>query len=156
MKKIHALPALPPHSDMARTIAWLYAGVLVVMVIAQLFAFEDFIPLIQNYELPGGQGTATLVAGLIVIYEVFAIPFLLRMRLSPLFRWFSLICGLLVAAVWAFLAFWATLHSIDLTNSGLLGTKVKVAIGWPQLLITVTLAVLAIASTVGLWPVRRK
>ena len=84
-----AEPAGKPKTDNIRMIALLLAVILLVMVLAQLFSFEKFVPLIEKFGFPGGEAMAVLVAGVIVISEVFTLPFLLRMRLSPLMRLFS-------------------------------------------------------------------
>lgn len=128
---------------------------LVVMVVGQLFSFEKFIPLIESYMLPGGARTALLVAGLIVVSEVLALPFLLRMPVSLLMRWFSLVCGLLLAGIWLGLAIVTLVTTNNLDNSGMLGTKVVVAAGLPQLCLAIMLVVLALWSAVGLWPSTR-
>jgi hypothetical protein len=156
MKFARALPAPSPRSETAKKVAWIYAAVLVVMVVGQLFSFEKFIPLIAGYWLPGGNGATTLMAGLIVVSEVFALPFLLRMPLSPLMRWFSLGCGLVAAVLWVILGVIAVVSDNAMTNSGILGTKVTVPSGGAQLLWAVVLGVLAVWSAWGLWPADRK
>ncbi len=156
MKLAYAVKAQPPRSQSVKVIAWVYAAVLTVMVVGQLFAFEDFIPLIANYWLPGGNGTASLVGCLIVVTEVFAIPYLLRMPLSPLMRWTSMICGLIVPTIWIKLAITALVTDNALTNSGMLGTKVSIHAGAMQLVFSLLIAVLAIWSAWGLWPARKK
>lgn len=145
-----------PRSEAAGIAAWAYAAILVVMVVLQLFSFEKFLPLIEGYWLPGGHGTATLIAGLVVVSEVFALPFLLRMPLSPLMRWFSLVCSLLVAVVWTGLGIAAVASDSAMTNSGVLGTKIALPFGWPQLVWAVGLGILAVWSAWGLWPARQK
>lgn len=151
MKKIRAVAADEPRSVVARNIAWIYAAVLVVMVVGQLFSFEKFIPLIESYALPGGTRTALLVAGLIVTTEVFALPFLLRMPVSPLMRWLSLLCGAVAAAMWLGLAIFAMMSAQSLDNSGMLGTKIAIPAGFVQLCLSGILAVLAAMSIIGLW-----
>lgn len=156
MKFATAEPATTPRSPTAQRAAWAYTALLVVMVIGQLFGFEKFIPLIESYWLPGGHGTATLVACLIVITEIFALPFLLRMPLSPLMRWFSLACGVAAAALWVLLGLIAVLGTITMTNSGVLGVKVGVPSGGVQLLWALGMSALAAYSVWGLWPNRKK
>ena len=152
MRKIQATLADEPRSTAARNIAWIYAAVLVVMVVGQLFSFEKFIPLIESYALPGGARTALLVAGLIVTTEVFALPFLLRMPVSLLMRWFSLLCGAVAAGIWLGLAIFALMSAQNLDNSGMLGTKIAISAGFVQLCLSIVLTILAIMSIVGLWP----
>ncbi|MFZ2545057.1 MAG: hypothetical protein WAW80_03710 [Candidatus Saccharimonadales bacterium] len=152
MKKIVALPAHPPRSNAYRNIAWVYAAILTVMAVGQLFSFEKFIPLITNYSLPGGHGTGVLAASLIVIFEVLALPYLLRMPLSPLMRWVSLLCGFLVAVLWIGLAITVLTHASWVHNSGMLGLKIVVPAGVVSLFVSLVLMALAIISVVGLYP----
>lgn len=151
----HATMAANPRTKESKIAAYVYAGVLVVMAVAQLFSFEKFIPLIESYWLPGGYGTASLVAGIVVIAEVFAVPYLLRMPLSPLMRWFSLVCGLLVPIIWTILAISAISTTNALHNSGMLGTKIVIPAGWTQLFVSIALLGLATWSAWGLWPARK-
>lgn len=156
MKFAHATKAPTPRSETAKKVAWLYVAVLVIMVVGQLFSFEKFIPLMADYWLPGGHATATLIACVIVVGEVFALPFLLRMPLSLLMRWFSLGCGLLAAGIWVILGIVAIVGGGDVANSGVLGTKVTIPTGWAQLLWAFSLSILAVWSVWGLWPEPRK
>lgn len=156
MKEVKVQLAAQPRNQKAKIAAWVYAGILVVMAVGQLYSFEKFIPLIEGYSLPGGAGTATLVACLLVTFAVFALPFLLRMPLSPLMRWVSLVSSIAVALLWALLGIIAILSSNSMANSGLLGVKVEVPFGAIQLLWSVALLLLAAWSAWGLWPSRTK
>jgi hypothetical protein len=143
-------------TNYATKVGFVYAVVLILMTIGQLYAFEKFIPLIADYWLPGGHGTATLVAGIIVITEVFSLPYLLRMRVSPLMRWLGLVCSILVPLIWFVLSLVAISQTIAITNSGMLGAKVNVHAGLLQLVVTVAVAALAATSAHGLWPRHKK
>ena len=156
MRKIIATTALKPRVASVRYVAWLYAAIIAVMAVGQLFAFEDFIPLIGSYALLGGQDVDTVVATLIVFVEVFSLPFLLGMTLSPLMRWFSLVCGLAVAGAWVKLSLLAVWTNTTLENSGLLGSKVDIPTGWSAVAISFGLLALSIVCIWGLWPLARK
>lgn len=154
MKKIRAHQASRPRSEIYVRIAWVYAFILVVMAFSQLIGFEKFIPLIDDYRLAGGYGTATLIAGLIVIVEIFSLPFLLRMRLSDLMRWFSFGCSVFVPLVWVILS----LHSLVITpvkNGGILGVHVNVGI-MTQLFLALFLAVVSMNVVFGMIPKRTR
>jgi hypothetical protein len=155
MKNIIATAAPEPRSIMARNTAWTYAAILTIMVIAQLFSFEDFIPFFNDYQLPGGQGISTLAAGLIVTLEVFALPFLLRMRLSPLMRWTSLVCSVAVPLFWTALTFYGFWVNGAAGGGGLLGPKVEIPIIL-QLPILYILTILALYIAYGLGPIHKK
>lgn len=154
MKKVKAVEAPKPRSEMAKIAAWVYAAILVAMALGQLYAFEKFIPLIEEYSLPGGDAMAGVVAALIVTVEVFALPFLLRMRISPLLRWVSLVCSAAAAGAWVKLSLWVYCSMIVIPNSGMLGTKVTVPMGIVSLGISFVLLALALYCVWGLWPVK--
>ncbi|MDB5183507.1 MAG: rane protein of unknown function [Candidatus Saccharibacteria bacterium] len=151
-----AKKAIEPRFNNAQTVAWVYVTILAIMVVGQLFAFEDFVPLMASYVVPINYGMSTFVACLIALTEVFALPFLLRMPLSPLMRWFSLVCGILAPAIWVKLGLFAVFGHTALTNSGMFGTKVSIHSGWLQLIVSLLLLGLAAWSAYGLWPVRKK
>lgn len=75
----------PP--DLVRPYAvWLgrvAAVLLVCMVVIHLFRIDTFLPTLDA-ALPSGSGFATFVGLLVILSELFAVPFALRMRLSPL------------------------------------------------------------------------
>lgn len=144
-----------PRTQDSRTVALFFAFVLAAMATLQLFSFEKFIPLIESYWLPGGQGTALLVAGLLVVFEVFALPFLLQMKLSKLMRIVSMVCGWLAVSLWFKLALWSNLTTTALTNNGFFGTSVEIPVGWWAVSFMAALGVLAIWSAWGLWPGKR-
>lgn len=147
-----ATPPAPLKTEHIRPISLFYAVMLIVMAVGQLFSFEKFIPLIDSFDLPGGQGMGTLVAGLIVVAEVFALPFLIRMRVSPLMRWLSVFFAGLVPLLWVLLSIWlnVTMNAID--NVGFVGVKIEAPVGWWAVLYSMALGVLAAWSIWGMWP----
>lgn len=155
MDKVVALPAPKPRSVAARNTAWVYAAVLTVMAVSQLFAFEKFIPLLEKYGLVGGDSTATLLASIIVILEVMALPFLLRMHLSPLMRWVSLSCSVIVPVVWVKLSLLSILTNTVQSNGGILGSKLTIGVV-PQLFLGLVLLSVAVYVAYGLWPKVKK
>jgi hypothetical protein len=103
------------------------AAVLVAMALIHLFRIDTLIPILDD-ALPGGGVAASIVALIIVFSEVFAVPFALRMKLSPLAH---IISGALVAFAplwWVLIGIW-TLGISDTT--GQLGSFVIVpSVGW--------------------------
>lgn len=77
-------------------------GMLVIVICAQLMTFEKFIPLLNLQPIFIESQSGIIVATLIVTIEVFALPVLLRMALSPLLRIISFICGIFVIFLWLF------------------------------------------------------
>jgi hypothetical protein len=148
MVLVKAVPAPTPRSEAVKWGAWVYAGILVSMVLLQLFAFEKFLPLIEAYGIPGGDG----VAALIVVLEVFSLPFLLRMPLSPLARICSMAGSMIVPLAW--FALGALAFALGLANAGILGPKVNTPAAM-QIILAVLLGGLAMWTARGLFFVGR-
>lgn len=150
----HAVPAAKPKTKDTRTIAVFYAGILVLLAVTQLFTFDDFLKLFASFELPGSAQFTHFLAAFIVAAEVFAIPFLLRIALSPAFRWFSMFLGWVVAAIWMYITiFLYATHSL-INTVGFLGTVVNVMPGWWAILLSVSFAIFAAWASWGMWPRR--
>lgn len=132
-----------------------FAALLVVMALTQLFTFEDFLVHIQSLGLPLGEAMTYALGPLIVISEVFAIPFLLRMSLSPAFRYVSMLLGWLVAGIWLFISLWLAVTNSHAETVGFLGTLVNSPPGWWAVFISFALVILAAWSSWGLWPGKR-
>lgn len=152
---VKATPAPKARTYEAKVISVLYAVILVVMAVAQLFSFEEFLVHIQQLGLPMGE-TATYILGpIIVVSEVFAIPFLLRMTLSPAFRYVSMFMGWFVAVIWFYISFWLASTYSQLDTVGFLGTVGNLTPGWWAVFVSISLLILTIWSTWGLWPAQR-
>ncbi len=149
-------PALAPRSKAATQAALLYAVILVVMALGQLFTFEKFLDLMVSFQLPFGTGSAYTVASLLVACEVFAVPFLLRMQLSPAFRVFSMVLGWVAAVLWLGMTFWLVLTSHAATTVGFLGSVGDLTPGWWAVFVSLSYGILAAWASWGLWPFARK
>lgn len=145
--------ALKPRTVQSGQMSLLFAGLLTVMAVAQLFTFEHFVVLLEDLSLPLGI-PSLLVASLVVIAEVFALPFLLRMDLSIAFRWLSMFLGWFVVVFWLLLSCWVWFSVPLVESAGFLGT-VPLPPGPWMILLSVSMAILAIWSAWGLWPGRR-
>lgn len=145
--------ALPAKSKESQQVATFYAAVLVVMAVAQLFSFEDFIKLIPTFDLPLGGLWPYAVAPLLVTAEVFAIPFLLRMALSPAFRIVSMVMGWAAAAGWFLVSLWVVSTAQPVDTVGFLGTAITLMPGWWAVYLSVAMGILAAWASWGLWPV---
>jgi len=141
-----------PKTKNVRPIALLLAGILGVFVVAQLFGFDEFQLLVQSFWLPGGKPFAYFLSGFIVVAEVFALPFLLNMRISTLLRILSMILTWIVPAIWLTLSLWLQLTTNAVTNIGFLGTHIVLMPGWWTVLFSIALAMLAAWASWGMWP----
>ena len=151
MKKIVASWPVPPRTKDSGTVALFYAVILVVFTAAQLFSLEKFIPLMETFGLPG-EHTERFVAIALVMCGVFALPFLLRMKLSIGMRWVSMIAGWVVPALWLAVSLWIHMTGTPVANAGLLGASVPLEPGWWMVFVSAGLGILAAWSAWGLWP----
>lgn len=108
----------PARNPRTRVTAWVCAGLLVVMLVSQLFSYEDFASTL-NILLPiNEQPLIHLIAALAVVVELLALPYLLAMYLSRLLRVVSGSFAALAATFWLIVA----LTNAHAANSGLFST----------------------------------
>lgn len=131
------------------------AAILVILAVAQLYKFEEFPEAIAALGLAGGHTWASMYAALLVVGEVLALPFLLRMTLSPAMRIVSMVSGWLVIVAWLAISVWSNVTVGYIANSAILGATIPVTAGWWTVCIFVALGVLAAWSAWGMWPCRR-
>lgn len=153
---VHATPASDAKTPAASRVGVALAGVLVIFATAQLFGFEKFPKIIEEMVLPGvDEGRAVILAALLVACEVFAVPFLLRMRLSVAMRVFSMVAGWLVGSWWLLVVMYQN-FVVSITDTvGLLGATVAIPPGIWSLFLILGLDVLVVWASWGLWPLGR-
>lgn len=81
------------------------AVLLIAMAITHLFRIDTFLPILDAV-LPGNSLMATAIGFIIVLSEVFAIPFALRMKLSPLAHLLSGALLVLAPLWWLLITIW--------------------------------------------------
>ena len=106
------------------------AGVYLVMAVAQLFSYEDFGGVVAGYGFAGGDTAVFVVAVLLPLLEVLALPYLLSMKLSVMARRISRISVLVAPCLWLLVAIVANIVASDGINSGLLGATIPTMNGW--------------------------
>ena len=148
---VSATEAKAPRTKTSGQMAYVLAALLTIMLIGQLFTFETFIEWIASLNLPLNDMGVYLTASIIVITELLALPFLLRMSLSPAFRWVSMVFGWIAVSVWVFFASW-TLFVVASDLIAFIGTVAPVAPGWWALLFSIATAILTAWAAWGLWP----
>lgn len=142
-----------PKSPHVKGIATIYAAILVLFALAQLYSFEEFSVLfVEEFSLSIPFTLTVLLAPLIVTLEVLALPFLLRMRLSPAFRFLSMMSGWFVAVIWAWVSLWAVIREPYVETIGLLGTVISLPAGWWAVLLSLGLGLMAAWASWGMWP----
>lgn len=148
-------PAPIPKTKDVKIIATFYALLLAVLAITQLISFESFLSLMASFNYSFGNLFAYFVGAFIVAVVLFALPFLLRLPLSPAFRWFSLVCGWLAALSWLKVSLWLVLTDSSAQNVGFLGAEVQLVPGWWAIFIGLAFVILAAWASWGMWPGRR-
>lgn len=136
-------------------VALMQAVVLVVVIVAQLFTFEDFLSIFVDMHLASDAMTY-LVASSLVSAEVFSLPFLLRLKLSRAMRVFSMLLLWMVTLSWFTLGVILPIAEPGMSTTGLLGSLVDVKPGYPLIISAVLFGLLTTWSTWGLWPFNHK
>lgn len=108
---------------------YLYAFLLTVIVLAQLFTFDNFLTELVNLNLLENDNVVIALGVFVVILEVFALPFLLRMKLKALSNSFSMFFAVAVLLFW-FLMPLGLLISGNNGNIGILGSVKEVSASW--------------------------
>ena len=153
---VKVTPARKTRTKEAQQVIYLYAFILIVFALVQLFNFDDFLRLFETFSLPGGAPVAHLLGSIVVVSEVLALPFLLRMNLSPLMRIVSMAMSWLVPLLWLKLSLWLVLTVSTVKNIGFLGTTVGLMPGWWAVFFSLGLGILAAWASWGLWPLTGK
>ncbi|HRQ87046.1 MAG TPA: hypothetical protein PLY16_02960 [Candidatus Saccharibacteria bacterium] len=147
---VSATTAPSPKTTNSKTIAIAYAALLTTFAVTQLFWFENLPTLFESFGFE--PVLAVLSAALIVSLEVLAIPFLLRMRLSPAFRYLSMACGWLVAIFWISVSLYVMISGAHVSTIGFLGSEIPITPGWWAVFMSFALLVMATWASWGLWP----
>ncbi|HSW91729.1 MAG TPA: hypothetical protein VLG09_03735 [Candidatus Saccharimonadales bacterium] len=151
---VQSTDAPTPKTANVRIVSLLLAGIFMIMVVAQLFTFEDYSDVIAS--ITGlSIAPATIVSAMIVVFEVAALPFLFSMRLSVLGRVVSMFSGWLTAIGWFLIALYANVAIGYVSNGGVLGATVSLPSGWWMVFFFVGVIVLMIWSSWGMWPLTR-
>jgi len=122
-----------PRAAYATKVALVLTGVMLVMALLHLVRIDKLIP-IADIVLPGDLVWAVAFVCIITTLEVFALPFLLGMKLSPLARICGGICMVLVPLTWTCLTIW-TLGSYETT--GQFSSYVNIAPNWLLLVVNI-------------------
>ena len=136
-----------------QAISLFLAGLLASLALLQLFTFERYPERLVSIDiLPN---VALLLATLIVVAEVLALPFVLRMRLSPAFRVVSMCMGWLATAILLVLAIIENFTAQG-GNDAVFGATFSLPIGGWVICMTLALGVLVAWTSWGMWPFSSK
>lgn len=133
--KLHLAKASYSHPASKRILYARYAlaAIFVILILAQLFAFEKMGTTIAGL-VPGlAVALAKPFAAIIVVLEVAALPSLLVVPLSPLARVCSRVAGPLAMVVW-YVVIYCGMLTARVPNSGLFGSDVTIPANFLSLL----------------------
>lgn len=109
----------------------LYVALFFVMIVVlQLFTFETFPEVLASYDFVIPMGAYQLLASIVVVLEVLAIPFVLGMKLRPVVGLLSQIAGGMVILGWLSAGLYQAMTSTVIENVGLYGTALSLPQGW--------------------------
>lgn len=155
IKDVKAYPAEAPKTKDSQKVAMFLGIILAVMAVCQLLTLSHFIETIYDFSFLSSYSDAAAFAATLIMFEILALPFLFRLKISHGLRGTSMIMGWLVLMTWIFLSFWMWLSPDVTTNdSGLLGGVIKLISG-PWIVSFVGMLAVAMAwASWGLWPLK--
>ncbi len=132
-------------SRFGQGLAYLAAFILLMMALMQLFDFEKTRDALEVL-LPAGMVKSILpLASLMVVMEVFALPYFLAVPLSKLARWCALGCAIVVPLAW--IAVMIAGLEFKGSNVPMFGSIIQLPLGIGSLLFA--LVVLALVMSVA-------
>lgn len=149
-----AVDAPKPRAKQAVSVGLVQAGILVVLILAQLFTFEDYLNIFYSMYL-WDKPLTYLFASTIVAAEVLSLLFLLRLKLSPAMRVFSMFLLWFVSATWVSLSVFLPINQPALSTTGLLGGLVDIT-SWQLAVFGIVFSILTIINSWGMWPIEKK
>ena len=129
------------------------AGFFALLAVMQLFQYEDFPTRLAEIGAP--LSFAPLLAAVIVIFEVLALPWALRLSLSPTFRILSMASGWLVAVALLLIAIVEN-FTASAKLDAVFGATLPLPVGAWSICAALALCVLVGWTSWGLWPFRSK
>lgn len=148
------LTAAPvPLTASIRKLSLVYAGILVVFAVTQLFLFEDLRIHFQTL-WEGYYGLALAVTMIIVTTEVAALPFLLGMQLGKGLRWVSIVAGWAVPLLWLLVVGCTLTNQTQMADVGFLAGLVTLEPGLWAVFFCLALGILSVWASWGMWPGR--
>jgi hypothetical protein len=139
--------ATAPEALVNRSLRYISYGLgfwTVIIAIAQMVSFEEFVAALRGYHLTGERGTLAL-AILLLAVEIFSVPFFLRLPQSPAARWASALVAALTPYFWTALMIGGFVANADVQNAGYLGGFLAVPLG-SGLVLTINLIWMTLVS----------
>lgn len=124
---------------------WVLAFILCLMAVAQLLDFEEFANIVFEYGVSGQAGSVALAVCIIGL-EIFALPYLLGLKLSRLASELSSLFVVLAPLAWVILIGQEVVSGDKISISGLLGGYVDIPVGVASFAMVIILFAMALWS----------
>lgn len=119
--------------------AFILGAVMLALVIAQLFQFEEFPELISAMNVPAEPFTPWFLAIVLPLLEIASLPYLISMKMAADLRRMSKWSGFTACIMWVLLTVWTSVNMGMSVESGLFGGTLATNSGWWSVLFAVLL-----------------
>lgn len=150
---VSATPAPRLKTKNIRAISLFLGAALATMALLQLFTFEQYPERLMSVGILPAM--ASLLATFIVVAEVLALPFVLRLQLSPAFRMVSMVAGWVVALKLLTLAIIEN-FTAPAGHDAVFGATLSLPVGGWTVCMTLALCILVAWTSWGMWPFTSK
>lgn len=117
--KVIATSPPKPLSKNAILLGRISAVLMIFLVLVQLAGIVKMTESLSS-QFYDQNGWAIAVAGLVLLTEIFSIPFLLRFKLSDLARLFSGVCSIVAPWIWVVITVWSIGEDVPASQFGIL------------------------------------
>lgn len=111
----------PARNPKIMALSFIAAGMMTFMLVAQLFGYEDFAIILSGVLPTNDTRELAIASGMIVMIELVALPYLLRMYISTLMRVLSAVCAFMVSGFWLL----TMLTNAHAANSGMFASTLE-------------------------------
>ena len=127
----HHLDTYLPRHFFTTSAVWqsfLLGMVHLLLLITQLFTYEDFPAVIRTWSMPGGEPMVVFLAVILPLAELVSLPYLISMNISQRVLLISRYATLSVGTLWVIISLWLTIRTA-VAESGLFGATISLPAG---------------------------
>lgn len=130
--KQYILDIFPPefHKNTAYWRGFTLGIAYLVMLVAQLFSYEDFAEVVAGYGLPGGMVTVVFLAALIPLLGFLSLPYLFSMKLHKRWRTIGRVAVIVLPSLWLLITLATNISMSGPISIGLFGASIPTPNGW--------------------------
>ena len=105
--------------------------VYLVVLLLQLFTYEKFPDIVFGFGIPGGEVMSHILAIILPLAGLMALPYLMSMRTNVTIRLVSRYSTIAMPLLWLLVGLWINLStSASHANTGLFGATVVTPVSW--------------------------